>query len=337
MNDEPMAVSGVHEFIHGHEASDRERVLHFWSILGFEPVEEGYLGAGEAGALYGHGSALTSIKLAHPGCATYDTGYVRLQFWERLSGEGLAGSKAVEVGGRWMGIYTRDGLRVSEAFRGEAETKGLNWSLTPLVAAPFVIPVPPTTLDQPFTGLREFVVLGDEFRFAFVQRVGFERPGFGTFADDLPFRNTEGTHANIIQPVGQFSTEFYKRVFRLITMANGEAKDSGSEPPTIAALKLDVGQTFRIERLVHPDCPAGMLQVYSPYSGERDLRSVSRAGARGLGYYSYRVFDIAAFRDLIMAEGAANVTEIADNEFGEPALCFHAPDGVFWTVSEQPA
>ena len=336
MSESPMAASGVHEFIHGHGAGDRESVLHFWSIFGFEPVEEGQLAAAEAEKLYGHPSVLASVRLAHPGCATYDTGYVRLQFWDRLGSEGLAGSKAVEVGGRWMGIYTRDGLRVSEAFRGESETAGHDWSLTPLVPAPFVIPVPPTTLEQPFTGLREFVVLADDFRFAFVQRVGFDRPGFGTFAEDLPFRNTEGTHANIIQPVGAFSTEFYKRVFGLVTMANGEAKDSGSERPTIAALKLDEGQTFRIERLVHPDCPAGMLQVYSPYSGERDLRPVSRPGGRGLDCYSYRVLDIEVFRELIIAEGATNVSEIAANEFGEASLCFSAPDGVFWTVSEQP-
>jgi uncharacterized glyoxalase superfamily protein PhnB len=311
-------------------------MLEFWAYFGFEPVAEGELHAAQAKALYGHASDLKSVKLAHPGCDTCDTGYVRLQFWSELANEGLGSAKAIDVGGRWMGIYVRDGMRVSEAIHGEKIKGNHDWSLTALVRAAFAWPEPEISLAAPFMGLREFVALGDEFRLAFVERVGFERPGFGTFAENLPFQNTEGTHANIVQPVGGFSTDFYKEVFGLVTMANGEAHDSGEEAPTIEALKLDDGQTFCIERLVHPDSPGGMLQVYSPYSGEKDLRDISRIGARGLGCYSYRVRDIAEFREAAAGAGAQNITEVCDNEFGEKSICFDAPDGVYWTVSEQP-
>ena len=44
---------------------------------------------GEADALYGYASTLQSVRLRHSGSRAYETGLVRLQFWEALSGEGL--------------------------------------------------------------------------------------------------------------------------------------------------------------------------------------------------------------------------------------------------------
>ena len=333
MSEKPHTVSGVHEFLFGAPASEREDVLHFWSVLGFEPVAEGRIEAAEAKSLYGHASGLTSFRLAHPGCKTYDTGHVRLQLWDDLPSEGLGDAAALDTGSRWMGIYTRAALRTMEAFHGEKEKRGADWSLTGLVRAAFAWPEPEITLDAPFLGLREFIALAPDFRVAFCERVGFDRPGFGTFVAELPFHNTEGTHANIVQPMNSFSTAFYKRVFGLQTMANGEAHDSGEEAPTIEALKLKPGQTFHIERLVHPESPAGMLQVYSCYSGSEDRRADARPGARGIGCYAYRVRDIVAFRALIAEEGATGIGQVADNEFGELQLAFDAPDGIAWLVT----
>ena len=332
MANQPAALAGIYEFVHGHLAADREAVLAFWAHFGFAPIEEGSCDADAAAALYGHRSAVTSVRLAHPGCETYGTGHVRLQFWETLRNDGLGDAKGLDVGSRWMGIYTRAGQRVMEAMHGEADAK--NWSLTGLVRAAFAWPEPPITLASPFLGLREFLAFAPEFRLAFVERVGFERPGFGTFAEDLPFRNTEGSHANIVQPMGAFSSDFYKEVFGLVTMAGGEAHDSGGEAPTIEALKLAPGQMFHIERLVHPDCPAGMLQVYSPHSDAADVRDRARPGSLGIGCYTYQVRDLAAFREAITAAGASDVTPRCTDEFGTDAISFLAPDGIFWTVTQ---
>lgn len=329
---DPFATAGVYEFLHGYPSERRDQTLKFWALLGFEPVAEQALDAAGAQALYGHASAVTSIRLAHAGCASFGTGHVRLQFWETPRNAGLDICKPLDVGSRWMGIYCRDILSVAEAFADTIATHGKDWFLSPLVRASIVQPEPAYSLDALFVGLRELVVLGDDFRFAFVQRAGFDRPGFGTFNEALPFRNTEGTHANVIQPVGQFSTDFYKAVFGLVTMPYGDAKDSGSEASTIAALDLAPGQTFRIERLLRPGCPAGMLQVYAPYSDAADRRQDSRPGSVGLAGYSYAVRDIEDFRATVLAHGGSSVTPVLRNEFDEPSLCFDAPDGVAWTV-----
>ena len=58
-------VSGLHEFVFSAHISERERLLAFWAGLGFQPDAEGTLNVNDAEALYGHGAALTSIRLRH--------------------------------------------------------------------------------------------------------------------------------------------------------------------------------------------------------------------------------------------------------------------------------
>ena len=83
-------VSGLYEFIFATHISERDRLLGFWSQLGFEPEVEGSLTASDSAALYGHAATLQSIRLRHSGSHAYDTGLVRLQCWSDLAGDGLA-------------------------------------------------------------------------------------------------------------------------------------------------------------------------------------------------------------------------------------------------------
>ena len=62
-------VNGLYEFVFATRTSERERLLAFWHALGFEPINEGALSAGEASTLYGHHAELQSIRLRHAGCA----------------------------------------------------------------------------------------------------------------------------------------------------------------------------------------------------------------------------------------------------------------------------
>ncbi len=330
MSSESLPVSGIYEFVFGSSAARRDPVLEYWSHLGFHPIAEGSLGPSDSNALYGQESQLTSLRLEHAGCRSFETGYVRLQFWDQLLNDGLGQAKPLDVGSRWMGLYTKDILQLRDAFADTKHNRNENWWVSPLVRAALEWPEPAFALDRPFIGLRELVVLSDDFRHAFIQRGGFDRPGFGTFDDALPFKNTEGTHANIVQPAGGFSTEFYKRVFGLVTAPFGEAEDAGDKPSTIDVLDLAPGQMFRIERLTTPGCPTGMIQVYAPHGGAQDCRSLSRPGSRGLCFNTYRVRDIAALKDLVSTHGAMDVTDVRANEFGESSLCFTAPDGIAW-------
>jgi len=258
---------------------------------------------------------------------------VRLQFWERLANDGLGQTPPITPGSRWMGMYTRDILQIRDSFaapRSRARWPG--W-LSPLVSAPLALPPPAIDFFAPFTGLREQLVFGADFRLAFIQRAGFDRPGFGTFGDDLPYRNTEGTHANVVQADHAFGTGFYKQVFGYETAPHGEPHDSGDDAATSAVLNLEPGETFRVERLRAPGCPTGLLQLYSSYRSHADQRGHSRAGSRGLGLYTVRTADAGAFAGAVAAGGGRVRGGPMAAEFGAPAVYFDAPDGYAWLAT----
>lgn len=322
--------SGVHEFVFGALQAERDEMLRFWAVLGFTPEAEGSLTAEEAHDAYGHTSRLVSVRLRHTGCATFETGLVRMQFWENLANEGLGNSNPIQTGSRWMGMYTRDILQLRDAFTNHTASEEWGLWVSPLVNAPLQKPAPEQTFYERFVGLRETLVFGNRFRLAFIQRGGFDRPGFGSFDETLPFKNTEGSHANIVQPDNSFSSDFYKQAFDFETAPFGEAHDSGDEPPTIAALRLRPGETFHVERTRAIDCPSGLLQIYSSYLPGSDLRDLSRPGCGNLCAFTVRVRDLDALRVAIEGADSAKLHADCDDEFSQRSLVFNAPDGYVW-------
>jgi len=325
-----MTSRGIYEFVFGGLIEERDESLRFWEVLGFTAEAEGELTASTAAAAYGHDARCLGIRLHHPGCDTFGTGYVRLQLWEQLRNDGLGDADPIVTGSRWMGMYTQDILQLRDSFGSEQARSDWNLWVSPLVTAPLMKPAPIPDFYAPFVGLRETLVFGKRFRLAFIQRGGFDRPGFGTFDDSLAFKNTEGSHANIVQPANSFSSDFYKRAFDFETAPFGEAHDSGDEAPTIAALKLREGETFHVERTRAQDCPSGLLQVYSSYMPGDDLRNESRPGSGNLCAYSVRVSDMQRLIDTVDADPDATHRGEFDDEFGKRALCFDAPDGYTW-------
>ena len=325
---------GISEFIFGAERSKESALLKFWDVLGFRPVAEGSLDADAAGALYGHRSGLRSLRLKHAGCDSWQTGYVRLQLWDRLRNEGLGNTRPIAPGSRWMGLYCQDILQLRDAVTNETAMAEWDLWVSPLVNAPLAKPAPEVTFFEPFVGLRETLVFGRDFRLAFIQRGGFDRPGFGTVDDSLLFRNTEGSHASLVQATDAFDTDFYKAVFGFETAPFGEAHDSGDEPPTRIALKLKEGELFHVERTRAVEVPSGLLQVYSSYTDSTDRRDLSRAGSGSLGLYSVHSDELDALRASALDEGASACSEVLSDEFGAQAFTFDARDGLQWLATD---
>ena len=61
---------------------------------------------------------------------------------------------------------------------------------------------------------------------------------------------------------------------------------------------------------------------------------MAQPGCLGMSLYTYRVNDIAAYRERVQTSSAQAVTEIFENEFGDRSFSFTAPDGYFWTLVE---
>ena len=152
-------VSGLHEFVFATHFSERDRLLHFWSQLGFLPECEGSLTATDSEALYGHAASLESVRLRHSGSRAHNTGLVRLQCWSDLAGDGLGARKPLVTGSRWMGMYTADILELRDSLRDYNGKVGDRW-LSDLVSAPLANPAPQVTWETPFVGLRETLYFG---------------------------------------------------------------------------------------------------------------------------------------------------------------------------------
>ena len=232
-----------------------------------------------------------------------------------------------------MGLYCHDILQVRDAFTAPSSLATWQLWVSPLVNAPLENPPPEPTFWKPFLGLRETLAFGRDFRLAFIQRGGFDRPGFGTFDETLPFRNTEGSHASLVQPPNAFDTDFYKTAFGFETAPFGEAHVSGDEPPTRAALRLEEGETFHVERLRAPDVPSGLLQVYSGHRAHEDRRDHSRAGSGNLCLYSVQTRSLPALSHAVAELGGSKISDILPDEFGHPSLTFDARDGMQWLVT----
>jgi catechol 2,3-dioxygenase-like lactoylglutathione lyase family enzyme len=316
---------GLYE--HGYGTSDLEGALRYWRQLGFEEVARGQLDAAAAQALYGHGSALTGVRLAHRAERRY--GLVRLFAFERPAGPGLGFAHALALGSRWSGFYTRDLVQIQDAYRDEAAASGANWRVTDL-ARLFISSVTPGFFT-PFVGIRESTILGPEHRHAFLQRVGFDRPGFGSFAADTPLPVTECTHGNVVIPSLGHS-RFYTDALGLVVQTPTQQID-WTVTAVRHSLALREGEAFEVIVYQTPGVPSGFLRVYAPREPREDLREQSRPGQLGNCLYTYRYprGSLGEHRKRLLATRASTVTPVLRNEFGEESVSCRAPDGSFWT------
>jgi len=321
-------VGGLYE--HWYGTSDIDASVAYWAQLGFGVVGEGQFPAAESFQLYGVEAPLKSVRLSHQ--ATDRQGLVRLQAFEGDMGEGLAMKPALSIGSRWSGFYTKDILAVQDAYRDEAVRTGEEWKVSEL-ARLFITDSQPG-FYEPFIGIRESSVTGLAHRHAFLQRVGFERPGFGTFAKDTPLPVTECTHGNVV--VDDFSKhEFFSKGLGLEVQTPAHTID-WNVSAVRKSLELQEGESFDVIVYEAPGEPSGLLRVYGPNEAREDNRLKSRPGQLGNCGYSYRYPGRTLEPRILKLEeaGATDITPIMLNEFGEPSVSFVAPDGFFWNLLE---
>ena len=327
MNDPALVPPEGGLYEHGYGTSDLDGALRYWGQLGFAEVARGQLDAAAAQALYGYGSPMTGVRLAHRAERRY--GLVRLFEFEQPAGPGLEFAHALSLGSRWSGFYTRDLVQIQDAYRDEAAASGMSWRVSDMVRLFISAAVP--SFHSPFVGIRESTILGPEHRHAFLQRVGFDRPGFGSFASDTPLPVTEFTHGNVVVPTLDHHA-FYTEGLGLAVQAPAQTIDW-----TVAAVRqslaLQQGEAFEVIVYQTPGVPSGFLRVYAPRESRSDLRGASRPGNLGNCLYTYRYPEgvLDARRQRVILAGATDVTPLLINEFGESSFSCRSPDGYFWT------
>jgi hypothetical protein len=318
-------VGGLYE--HWYGTLDLSAALRYWAQLGFSECARGTLDETRAARLYGHASPLESVRLKHRSGSSQ--GLIRVLQWERPAGEGLGFSHALATGSRWSGFYTRDLVQIQDAYRDEAAATGERWKVSDL-ARLFISDAKPG-FYKPFLGIRESTIVGPHHRHAFLQRVGFDRPGFGTFAPDTPLPVTESTHGNVVLPAFELHA-FYQDALGLAVQTPPMTID-WTLPAVRHSLELKEGESFQVIVYQTPGVPTGFLRVYAASEPRDDVREQSRPGHIGNCAYSYRYAPgtLDALRARLEQSGANGLpTGVDTNEFGEATVSCIAPDGYFW-------
>lgn len=321
-----MAISGLYENCVA--TRDLEGAIRYWREFGFRPVAEGSLGRDRAAALYGHASGLRSVRMQNGD--SRDHGLVRVLAWDTLRNDGLGTAPPLTVGGRWFIHHTRDIWYVHDAF-DDARRAGEPWvHSVPSRAIVGGAGKPGTSIfDRPY-GVRELMVLGPETRQAFFQRYGYQRAHYGVIPPDSPMGTSESTHSSYIVADDRHGA-FYVEALGLV-VTNELHESGGDKAGNADTLMMAPEQRFTIMGFRSPGHDVGLIQFYRPLWETADLFDRSRPGSLGLSLSTFRVTDLAGYRDRVQAHGATEVTAIVENEFGEPSFSFVAPDRVFWTL-----
>jgi hypothetical protein len=188
---------------------------------------------------------------------------------------------------------------------------------------------------QPFVGIRESTVFGPAHRMAFLQRIGFDRPGFGTFDAATPLSCTESTHGCIVMPKLE-DHEFYAQAFGLSVQTPLHQID-WTNAAVRKSLALEEGEAFSGIVYQVPGEPSGFLRLYHSQRAREDLRHLASPGQLGNCGLTYRfaAASLVARREQVTAAGATQVSALLPNEFGELSFSFRARDGAFWSVLGQ--
>jgi catechol 2,3-dioxygenase-like lactoylglutathione lyase family enzyme len=338
-------VGGLHELCVG--VPDLESALADFAAWGCRPGERGALDAASAEALYGHRSALRSVRLLH---GTADHGLVRLMHWDAPLNAGVGLRPDLRgIGSRW-------GVRVTQSVLGI-----VNHAERALQAGAPLTLIPPQLavigevsgvraarpFRDPIVGVREMVLLQPHYRQVFFERFGYDSPLYGRPEPGSLLRASQHTHAGLMvadDDAGIF--DFYGSVLGL-RRTHEEHVPHANATGSRSIFGLEPGEGFH---MVDFDDPRTGTTLATRRSGKlkcvrfaadakiEDLRALSRPGCLGYSLYTWRVDDIEGMHATLAATpGVTGLGAVRQDEFGTPSLGFTAPDGYAWVLQQASA
>lgn len=341
MSTQAMAVGGLYETCIG--VPDLVAAIRWWERFGFRAGREGRLDAAAAKALYGHGSAVRSIRLMHQEA---DHGLVRLMQWETPANDGLAMSPIRSAGSRWSGQFTRSIMEIDNHAQIAGE-KGMAVKALPptyidlSVVYPHLFPGgDPTPFDDRLVAVREYTLMTPLVRQVFFERFNYESPLLGAFNDHCLFRSTQISHVSLI--AHSDDADIFNFYIDALGLWISGHKMTPYHETRAARLVFDLveGENHWYTDFDEPasgktmlDRRSGKIKCFRfPRSSPMvDAHDRARPGVLGYSLYTWRVRDIEAAHDRAKQAGATEMTDIRTDEFGKRAFTFRAPDQYVWT------
>lgn len=329
-------ISGIYELCIG--TDDLVADLHYWQQLGYRIGRTGALDGSTAYSLYGVDSALRSVRLLH---GDADHGLVRLMAWESPTGPGLGAAPMRVLGGRWSATLTDALWTLVNHAEDAVEAHG--------DAVRYIPPVRQviyegagerTPFIDPWIGVRETVFMGPRARHVFFQRFGYTVPNYGAISELAPLRTSQITHFGLIARGDAEQLDFYEETLGLLRARDGGVSSADSVGPA-NIFDLRPGERYFTTDFDDPRSStdwqrarSGRLKIirFDADVPLDDHMAAARPGALGPALYTYRVSDANAFHARLHGSNATELTDVQPNEFGEPTLCFTAPDGYAWSL-----
>lgn len=336
----PACVGGLHELCVG--VPDLESAVLDFAAYGCRPAEQGTLEAVAALSLYGHRSALRSVRLRH---GEADHGLLRLMQWETPRNEGVGLRPDLRgIGSRW-------GVRVTQSVYGivnhaeRAQQAGLPLTLIPPQLA-VIGEVSGVRTARPFRdpiiGVREMVLLQPYYRQVFFERFGYDSPLYGQVDAASLLRTSQHTHAGLMVASDDPRIfDFYDGVLGL-KRTHEETVPYDNATGSRSIFGLTPGEGFHMVDFDDPrtggtlaERRSGKLKCvrFAAQAMIDDLRERSRPGCLGYSLYVWRVDDIEGMHArLATTPGVTALRPVQSDEFGRRSLAFRAPDDYDWVL-----
>jgi catechol 2,3-dioxygenase-like lactoylglutathione lyase family enzyme len=338
---EPGCVGGLYEACVG--VPDLAAAIADYERYGCRVGRLGELDASAARALYGHDSALRSVRLLHQDA---DHGLVRLMQWERPRNAGLGvGPDLRCVGSRWGVRLTASVMNIANHAVRALDSGAELTLIEPILAV--IGEVTGERAATPFrdelVGVREMVVLQPHYRQVFFERFGYDSPLYGRIDPHCLFRTSQHTHFGMMIANDDHRVlDFYDQVLGLRRWFDAERpweQATGSR----RIFGLEEGETHWMVDFDDPrsgqaltERRSGKLKVVRFARGSclPDCMERSRPGCLGYSLYTWRVRDIEGMHRRVQSAGAQGQSDVLADEFGTRSFGFTAPDGYPWMLVE---
>ncbi len=337
-DDAPLVVGGVFEAVIG--TDDLVGQIRYWTQFGYRIGASGRLTAEAALALYGVASGAEVVRLQHQEA---DHGLVRLMAWDAPTGPGLGTAPLRVQGSRWTAMLTADVTRIANHAQVAEEDGADQHYVAPQWAQIYAPPAGNEPFLAPLVGVREMLLVRPQSRQVFFQRFGYDVPLYGSVHEAAFFPTSQITHVGLLYHGDHPEWLAVYDALGLVRARHAEAfAPAGPGARVVWDLREGEGDAttdFDDPRSVPGDVlsyRSGRLKIirFPDTLDTADLRAAARPGALGLTMYTLRVRDLDAAREVVLSNGAGDVTAIGTNALGERSFSFTAPDGYAWALIE---
>ncbi len=333
-------IGGLYEV--GVGVPDLAASIRYFEAHGYRVGDIGELYAPDALALYGHDSALRSVRLLHQNA---DHGLVRLMRWEKPLNDGIGLGDLEAHGTRWTGQMTLSIANYANHCAVAAEN-GQELRMTDPIFVGFHAPGSgPRAFVDPVVAVREMAVLQPLYRQFILERFNYRNEAYGRINRNCLMATSQMTHCGAMVVSDDHTVvDFYEEAMGLFRSTD---KHVAYEDAVLAArtvFRLREGEPHWIIDFDNPENAgkawneqaSGRLKIVRrpPGYGLDDIRDRARPGCLGYSLYTWRLRDVEAVYRKVEAAGAQNMSDIVSDEFGQRAFGFTAPDGYPWVLME---